>query len=97
MPKEVKLEEAKAKLVEAVKEEKKSKKLKGVGVGQVVHYVSSGGINSVAFITRVHDGEIGIVNLFVIRDDAVMSYHFETSVNHSDEGETGTWHFIEKE
>ena len=76
--------------------EKKSKKLEGVAVGRNVHYVSSGDEMSLAFITRVHNEDTGMVNLFVIRDGAVRDYHFETSVKHSDDGETGTWHFIEK-
>lgn len=76
---------------------KKEKKLEGVAVGRNVHYVSSGGIDSLAFITRVWNTAEGVVNLFVIRDDDVRDYHFETSVKHSDDKETGTWHFIEKE
>jgi hypothetical protein len=94
---------AEKKKVEEKEEEKvetktvKTKKLEGVTVGRNVHFVSSGGVNSLAFITRVHDKETGMVNLFVVRDDEVRDYHFETSVAHSDEKETGTWHFIEKE
>lgn len=76
---------------------KKEKKLEGVVVGRNVHYVSPGGAYSLAFITRVHDKENGTVNLFVLRDDVVRDYHYESSVNYSDDKETGTWHFIEKE
>lgn len=76
---------------------KKEKKLEGVAVGRNVHYVSPGGVDSLAFITRVHNAETGSVNLFVVRDDAVRDTHFENSVAHSDDKETGTWHFIEKE
>jgi hypothetical protein len=72
------------------------KKLDGVAVGRNVHYVSNGDEMSLAFITRVHDEEHGTVNLFIIRDGAVRDYRFESSVAYSDEGETGTWHFIEK-
>lgn len=74
----------------------KKKKLDGVVIGRNVHYVQSGGAVSLAFITRVHDEETGMVNLFVIRDDAVRSYNFETSVAYSDDANAGTWHFIEK-
>lgn len=91
MPKEVKLHEVEE------KKSKKEKKLEGVAVGRNVHYVSSGDVNSLAFITRVHDKDTGLVNLFVIRDDDVKDYHFESSVKYSDDKETGTWHFIEKE
>lgn len=75
----------------------KAKKLEGVAVGRVVHFVSPGNVNSLALITRVHDQDIGVVNLFVIRDDTVRDYHFESSIAHSDDKETGTWHFPEKE
>jgi hypothetical protein len=81
---------------EAKAESAKAKKLQGVAVGRNVHFVSPGGENSLAFITHVHDEETGVVNLFVIRDDVVRDYHFESSVAFSDEGATGTWHFIEK-
>lgn len=73
----------------------KKKKLESVVVGRNVHFVSPGGVNSLAFITRVHNEESGVVNLFVIRDDVVKDYHFETSVSHSDNNEVGTWHFIQ--
>jgi hypothetical protein len=72
------------------------KKLDGVTVGKNVHFVQSGGVNSLAFITRVNDEETGNVGLFVVRDDTVRAYYFEDNVSHSDDGETGTWHFIEK-
>lgn len=75
----------------------KDKKLKGVTVGKNVLFVSQGGYPSAAIITAVHDADNGVVNLFVFRDDAVRDYHFETSVKYSDDKETGTWHFIEKE
>jgi len=94
--KETKEEEKAEAKAEAKPESVKAKKLQGVAVGRNVHFVSSGGVNSLAFITRVHDEETGVVNLFVIRDDVVRDYHFETSVAYSDEGATGTWHFIEK-
>ena len=81
----------------AEKKEKKEKKLEGVKVGIPVLYVSPGGYHSSATITRVHDAETGMVNLFVMRDDVVKDYHFETSVKYSEGKETGTWHFIEKE
>lgn len=75
----------------------KEKKLKGVQVGVDVLFVSQGGYFSAAKITAVHDKDTGLVNLFVFRDDVVRDYHFETSIKHSDDKETGTWHFIEKE
>lgn len=76
---------------------KKEKKLEGVFVGADVIFMSQGGYKSAAKITWVHDAETGMVNLFVFRDDVVRDYHYESSVKHSDDKETGTWHFIEKE
>lgn len=75
---------------------KKEKKVE-INVGQNVFFAQSGGAKSLAFVTRVLDDEKGIVNLYVIRDDAVRGTNFESGVLYSDDKETGTWHFIEKE
>jgi hypothetical protein len=90
---------AKEKVVEEEVEEKKpakAKKLEGVVVGRNVHYEQSGGDVSVAFISRVHDAETGLVNLYVIQDGAVRATNFVDGVIYADGHVSGTWHFIEK-
>lgn len=74
----------------------KVKKLDGVQIGATVHYAQSGGESSVAFITRVHNAETGMVNLYVIQDGVVRATWYVDSVRYSSEGEAGTWRFIPK-
>lgn len=61
----------------------------------MVHYMQATGAHSTAIVTSVADAENNIVNVHIMRDDAVRENYDMRGVKYSEGLEPGTWHFIE--
>lgn len=78
--------------------------IEGLTVGRIVHFVIPGGEHRAAVVSRVWNNHTGVINCTVFTDtlNDPVSFHFGketvlvTSVNYSDEGLEGTWHWIER-
>lgn len=73
----------------------KKKKLDGVAIGRVAHFVEADGDHSAAMITYV--GQETTVNLFVMRSVPYVDNRAVQNVEYSEEPKPGTWHFPERE
>lgn len=76
----------------------KENPMQGLENGRSVHYVHGDGLHTSAVITRVHDLERGVVDLYFTSDEGseVEGYSRKTVV-YSEEPKSYTWHFIEGE
>ena len=64
-------------------------------VGTRVHYVHPNGTHSEASITHIWNKEVGVVNLFIRRDDEIKDDCHAPTVVYSQEPKPYTWHYVE--